>query len=174
MDGVGQRFQQGGGFAHPIRQCRAVDVEPVALEDLALPVERQVICVFVDQHMGQQTGPGSATFDRAAWQWGLREAIAARAGHPWAHNAVHDEAAGDVFQFLGHILAQQAQLTAAIGAGRVAGGQFDHHARNMIGDRLALGFVGGGILRQAQLGGQRGDGDLARLQGQLQLFGRLG
>ena len=173
-DCVRERRKQGGGFAHPIRQRRAIQIEPVALEDLTLAVERQMIGIFVDQHMGQQAGSGSATLDRAAWQRGLREAIAARAGHSWAHDAVHDEASGHIFQLLGHIFAQPAQFAAAIIAGRVAGGQLDLHARDMIGDRLALGFVGGCIIGLAKLCGQSGNGDLAHLQRQLQLLGCLG
>jgi hypothetical protein len=47
-DGIGQRLQQGRGFANPVRQRRAVQVQPVALEDLALAIERQVIGVFID------------------------------------------------------------------------------------------------------------------------------
>ena len=39
-DGIRQRRKQGGGFARPIGQCRAVDIEPVAVEDLALPIQR--------------------------------------------------------------------------------------------------------------------------------------
>ena len=129
-----------------------------------------MVGIFVDQHMREQTRSRPATFDRAAWQRGLREAIAARAGHPWAHNAVHDESTGDVFQFFGHILAQPPQLAAALGTGCIAGGQFDLHARNVIGDRLALRFIDRCVLWQAQSGGQSGDGDLAHLQRQLQLL----
>ena len=52
----------------PIRSAsveRTVYVDPVALEDAALTIERQVVGVFVDQHMRQQTRAGTATFDRA-------------------------------------------------------------------------------------------------------------
>ena len=90
-----------------------------------------------------------------------------------ARGAVHDEAAGHIFQFFSHIFTQTAQLAAAIGAGRVAGGQFDLHAWNMVRDRPALRLVGGCILWQTQLCGHCGDGDLAHLQGQLQLLGGL-
>ena len=164
-DGVGQRLQQRGGLADPVGQRGAVQIEAFAVEDLALPVERQVIGVLADQHMGEQARAGTATFDRARWQRRLREAVAAGAGHPRAHDPVHDEAAGDVFQLLGHILADPAQLAAAIGALRVAGNQFRLDARNMVRDRPALRLVGGRIIRQVQPRGHRGDGDLAHLQG---------
>jgi hypothetical protein len=40
---IGQRFQQCGGLADPIGQGGAVQIQTFALEDLALPVKRQMI-----------------------------------------------------------------------------------------------------------------------------------
>ena len=80
--GVGQRRQQSGGFADPVGQCRAIQIETVAPEDLALAIQRQVIGVFVDQHMREQTRARTPALDRARWQPGLAEAIAAGASHP--------------------------------------------------------------------------------------------
>ena len=56
----GQRFQQRRRLADPVRQGRTVEVNALTLEDLALPVERQMIAIFGDQDMGEQTGPGPA------------------------------------------------------------------------------------------------------------------
>jgi hypothetical protein len=47
-DGIGQRLQKRRRLANPVRQRRAVQVQPVTLEDLALAIERQVIGVFID------------------------------------------------------------------------------------------------------------------------------
>ena len=70
-DGVCQRFQQFGALGHPIRQRRSVNVEPVAVEYLALPIQPQIVGILVDPlpgrrclhrgegHMGQQAGPAS-------------------------------------------------------------------------------------------------------------------
>jgi len=44
----------------------------------------------------------------------------------------------------------------------------------MVRDRTALGFVILLDVRQSHLGGHRGGGDLAGLEGQVQLFRRLG
>ena len=68
--------------------------------------------------MGQQARTGTPALDRARWQRSLREAIAARAGHPGPNDPVHDEPSGNVFQFLGHIFAQPAQLAKADGSKR--------------------------------------------------------
>ena len=62
-DGVGQRREQRGRLADPVGQGGAVEVEPVALEDLALAIERQVVGVLADQHMGEQAGTGAAALD---------------------------------------------------------------------------------------------------------------
>ena len=64
-DGIGQGFQQGGGFAHPVSQRRAVQIQPFAIEYLALAVKWQMVGVFVDQHMGQQARTRTPTLDRA-------------------------------------------------------------------------------------------------------------
>ena len=45
-DPLDDRLQQPDRLAHPIAQRRAVEIEPVARIDLALPVERQVIGIF--------------------------------------------------------------------------------------------------------------------------------
>jgi hypothetical protein len=54
-DGVGQRFQQRGGLADPVRERGSVEVQPVALEDLALAIEGKVADSCVD-------APGDASW----------------------------------------------------------------------------------------------------------------
>ena len=83
-DGVGQRLQQRGGLADPVGERGAVEVEPVALEDLALAIERQVVGVLADQHMGEQARARAAALDGARRQRRLDEALAAGAGQPRA------------------------------------------------------------------------------------------
>ena len=56
-DGIGRRFRQGGGFAGPIRQDRAVEVETFTLEDPALAIQRKRVGMLADQFMGPQTRP---------------------------------------------------------------------------------------------------------------------
>jgi hypothetical protein len=43
---------------HPIGKVRAIEIDALAAIDLGLPVERKVIGIFADQHMGDG-GPGS-------------------------------------------------------------------------------------------------------------------
>src|SRR5712672_4819618 len=60
-----QRLQPPTSAAHPVRQSRAIDLDPVPGEDLALPVKRKVITVFGDQDMSEKTGTGEALGDRS-------------------------------------------------------------------------------------------------------------
>ena len=172
--GICEGFQQGRGFAHPIGQGRSVEVETFAVEDLALAVERQVIGVFANQDMGQQAWPWAAALDGARRKRCLDEALAAGAGQSGPDDPVHDEAAWDILEFFGDVFADPAQAAAALGTGVRAGRQLDFHPRDMIRDRAALGFVILLDVRQFHPCCHRGGGDLAGLEGQLQLFRRLG
>ncbi len=116
-DGVRQRLKQGGGFTDPVRQGRAFQIDPLSVEDLALPIKRQMIRIYVDQHMRQKAGTGSAALDRSRRQRRLSDPLATGAGHARTHDPVHHEAAGDVFELLGHVFAKPLQRAAARRAG---------------------------------------------------------
>src|SRR6266849_3108576 len=62
-----QRLQPPTSAAHPVRKSRAMDIDSVPGEDLALPVKRKVIAVLGDQDMGEKTGTGEALGDRTLW-----------------------------------------------------------------------------------------------------------
>jgi hypothetical protein len=173
-DGVCEGFQKGRGFAHPIGKGRSVEVETFAVEDLAMAVERQVIGIFADQDMGQQTRPWATALDRARRQRRLNEAFAAGAGQPGSDDPVHDEAAGHVFQFFGDILADPAQAATAIRARLDARGQLDLHPGNVVRDRTALRLILLFDVRQLHPRRHGSGGDLAGLERQLQLFCCLG
>jgi hypothetical protein len=55
-----QGLQPPAGATYPVRQGRAVDLDALPGEDLALPVKRQVIAVFSDQDVSKKTGTGEA------------------------------------------------------------------------------------------------------------------
>ena len=173
-DGIGQRLQQRRRLADPVGQRRAIEVEPLAVEDLTLPIERQVVGVFGDQNICQQAGSGTTALDRAGWQSGLSEGVTAGTGHARADDPVYDEPAGHILQLFGHILAEAAQRPTAMGTVLVAGGQLDLLAQNVVGDRSTLRLVIRLLVREPQLRGHLGDGDLARLQCQLKLLDGLG
>ena len=75
MDGA--EFE--GGAAHPIGKGGAVEVDTLAAVDLGLPIERQVVRVFADQHMGDRHFGRHAARDQPRRCGGLRDAVGARA-----------------------------------------------------------------------------------------------
>ena len=59
-----QRLQPPAGAANPVGERRAIELDALPGEDLALPVERKVIAVLGDQHMGEQSRGRQALGDR--------------------------------------------------------------------------------------------------------------
>ena len=111
-DGVGQRLQKRRDAAYPIREGGAPQVDPVAFEDLALTMQRQVIRVLRHQHVSQQPGAGTPPFDRARRKGGLHDPLAAGAGHSGADDPVHHEASGPILQLIGHVVAEPTERAA--------------------------------------------------------------
>src|SRR6266702_8897804 len=62
-----QRLQPPASAADPICQGRAIDLDILPGEDLALPVKRQLIAVFGDQDMREKARSGEAFGDRTLW-----------------------------------------------------------------------------------------------------------
>ena len=116
-DGVRQRLKQGCRFTNPIRQGGAVQIDPLALEYLALPVQRRMIAILRNQNMGEQTGAGTPALNRPRGQCCLGNLFTAGAGHARAHDPVHDKTAGNIFELFGHILAKPLEPAATVGAG---------------------------------------------------------
>lgn len=75
-----QRLQQCAGLADPVGHGRAGKIDAFPRVNLGLAVERQVIAVFGNQHMGNETGPRLAAFDGQRRHLGLDLRIAALAG----------------------------------------------------------------------------------------------
>ena len=59
----GKRCQPQPADAHPLGHRRARDVHAAALVDLFLAVQRQVVVVLGDDHLGQQTWGWNALVD---------------------------------------------------------------------------------------------------------------
>jgi hypothetical protein len=102
-----------------------------------LAIKRQVIAELRDQHMGEKSGPGLAARDWQRRHRLLSHGLAFTAGIGGPHMPDHLEAAGDVIQNLGDILAHFAQSAAAHRAGAT---RFVHDlpARQRLGQLAAL------------------------------------
>ncbi len=172
-DRGGQGLEQRRGLPDPVRQGRSVEVDAVAVIDLALPVEGKMIGELADEDMRQEARSGTAALDRARRQWRLDEPLAPRARQARSHDPVHDEPSGDILQLLGDVLAEPAERAAAARAALLAGGELDLHARHVIRDRPPLRLVLLLDVRKPKPGRHRRGGDLAALEGELQLLRRL-
>ena len=110
---LGQRLQQGRCAPNPVAQRGAMQIHAFACVDPGLPLKRQMIAIFADQHVRHEARAGPSALDQARWQRGLGEGFTADAGHARADEAAHHEVTGDVVQLLGDIRAHLAQGAAA-------------------------------------------------------------
>ena len=133
-----------------------------------------MVGILADQHMREQARARTPPLDGTRRPRRLDEAFATGAGQPWPDDAVHDEASGHVFQLFGHVLADPAQLAAAVGTGVGGDAELHLHPGDVLRDRAALWLTLLLDIGQAQPRRHRRGRDLARLQRQLELLGGLG
>lgn len=168
---VDERLQLCAAFADPLRERRAGDGQASALEDALLSVERQVIEVLGDQHLGQQPGRGDALVDDVRRDRRLQELLAARACPLASHMAFDGEDAWLVIQLLRDVLADPLHLAAAR-ADRALGLVVHLASRQMGWQWLAPGDLlvlrPGGLI---ELGAGLRDVGVQRLLEQAGLFG---
>jgi len=72
-------FQLGGSCPDPIRQGGALDVDAMPHENLGLAVERQMVGILGDDHIGNERFRRQSTLDEACRRGGLHDTIGARA-----------------------------------------------------------------------------------------------
>src|ERR1700731_2942078 len=111
-----QRLQPPTSAAHPIRQSRAIEIDHVPGEDLALPVKREVIAVLADQDMSEETGTGEALGDWTLRSGRLMNSPAGPAAIARPADADHSKPRGHMIEHLADSLADYMQFTAAAGA----------------------------------------------------------
>ena len=149
MDGA--EFE--GGATHPIGKGGTVEIDALAAVDLGLPVERQVIGILADQHMGDRGFGRHATRDQPRRGSCLCNAIGA--GPTGIFGAAGDDDAElgghDVEPF--RDILTDAMQAAAAGADQAV--RFDDlfDARQVLGQRSTIGDTRlGGALGSAILG----------------------
>src|SRR6202051_4965117 len=111
-----QRLQPPTSAAHPVLQGRAVDLDAVPGEDLALPVKRKVIAVFGDQDMIEKTGPGETLGNRTLRGGRLMNSPAGPAAIARPADADNSKPRGHMIEHLADGLADHMQFAAAAGA----------------------------------------------------------
>src|SRR5258706_9017177 len=112
-----QRLQPPASAAHPVRESRAIDIDPVPGEDLAPPVKREMIAVLGDQDMSEKTGTGEALGDWTLRGRGLMNSPAGPAAITRPVDTDDPEPRGHMIEHLADGLANHMQFTSAAGAG---------------------------------------------------------
>jgi len=116
-DALGERLERGGGLAAPVDERRAWDVHAVAGVDLALAVQRKVVVELRDEDVGEQARAGQPARDRARRRRRLHHPLAPSAGLLQPRGLGDRQLGGDEIEDLGHVLAHQPEIAAAVGAG---------------------------------------------------------
>ena len=70
-----QRSQQRRRTADPIGERGAVEIDALAAIDLRLPIQRTVISVFADKHVGDKVFGWDAGFDHTRWRRSLHDRV---------------------------------------------------------------------------------------------------
>ena len=121
MHGLPDRLQQVGDDGHPVAGRLAGQLHPVAAEDPFLAVQRQVVGVLADGHLGQQPRPGQPLLDRLGEPLGDDDVrLAALAGVLGPHVLEDDQAGRHVLELLADLLADPDPHRAAVGTGKLA------------------------------------------------------
>ncbi len=160
-----QRFQDSGRGADEIGQRREVEVDTLPPIALALPVERLMLAVLLEQDHRQQAGADPAPRDDMEGRRGLGHRRAVPAAELLTHGLPHEPAARDDVERLGDGLAdlRQSAPTAAGAARRRR--EDDPLARQMLGQ-----WPAGGLL--ADMRGDDSAGLLGRSFGSRLVLGR--
>src|SRR5260370_5119777 len=111
-----QRLQPPTSATHPVRKSRAVDLDAVPGEDLALPVKRKVIAVLGDQDMSEKAGTGEALGDRTLWGGRLMNSPAGPAAIARPADADDSKPRPHMIEQLAGNLADSIQFAPAAGA----------------------------------------------------------
>jgi hypothetical protein len=142
-DGAATReiaLQPPASAAHPVRQGRAVDIDPVAGKDLGLTIERGMVAVLADQHVGQQRGARQSLGDGTLGCRRLVDRAAGAAAIFGAANAQHPQACRHKVEHLADGLADGMERALATGADGTVDAEFDILARQMAGEAITAGL----------------------------------
>ena len=115
---INQRNQQRADVSDPLRKERTIELNVFTRVDFRLPIEREMISVFTDEHVGQEPGTGHAAFDRAHRRRRLHDRIATRACELGTHLANHFETHGLKLQHLADVFVQIFEVARALWAVR--------------------------------------------------------
>ena len=141
-----QRLEPPAGAADPSSERGAREIDAVTREDLRLSIERRVVAIFADQHLGKQRRRRQAAGDHPLRSWRLHHSLTSPTGIFGTSSADHAQLRWYPVQHLAHALADHMQRAAATGAGHVVDIEPYILARQMVGQRFATGRSFGWLL----------------------------
>ena len=120
QDALVDRPQMECGASDPVGERRAVEADALALVNLRLAIERQMIGVFGDQHVGDGRLGRQAALDQPRRRRRLDDDVLAGAAGVFgpAHHQ-HPELRGNDVELFAHVLADPVQRAPAARAGLV-------------------------------------------------------
>jgi hypothetical protein len=118
LDQLVERPQRRRTGADMIRHGRYRELDPLAGKFIALPVERLMVGIFLDQHHRQQARPGKAARDRVERRRWLRDSLAGAAAELLPHMLRHEPLPRNDVEGLGDILTDLRQVRAAAAGAR--------------------------------------------------------
>ena len=136
LDQLVERPQRGRTGADMISHGRHRQLDPLARILLALPVERLMVGVLLDQHHRQQARAGKASHDGMEGSRRLGDRLARPAAELLPYVLGHEPLPWDDVERLGDVLAHLGQLAAAAARARGRRGVNDAPARQ-IGGKVA-------------------------------------
>jgi hypothetical protein len=131
LDQLVERRQPGSAGADMIGHGRHRELNPLARMVLALPIERLMVGVLLDQHHCQQARAGKAAGDRVEGRGRLRDRLARPAAELLPHMLGHEPLPRDDIERLSDILADLRELGAAAARTRGRRGVNDAPARQL-------------------------------------------
>ena len=147
-----QRLEPPAGLADPSSQRRTRKIDPVASEDLRLPIQWRGVAIFADQHLGEQRRRRQAAGNRPLCGRRLRHHLAGPAGVFGTGGADDAQFSWNPIQHLAHALSNDMQRAAAAAADRVLNVDADVFALQMVGQRFATrGPLAGLLFARAAL-----------------------
>ncbi len=170
----GTQFE--GRPTDPVSHRGSVEIDALAAHDLRLPIERKVIGIFGDQHMGDGRFRRQPSLDQASRGWSLNDTVSAGTASIFGAAGDNDaELRRDHVQPLGDIFANAMQATAA-GADQAF--RLDHllHTGKMLRKGAAIGraWLGNPVSSRSVrliLGMDHGHGRFQVFQCQIELIG---
>src|ERR1700719_2038539 len=127
------------GVPTPVRQRGAIQLDALAGVELALPVQRQMICIFGRQNLGDGGLGRQSALDQPGWGLSLQDTVLARSAGVFGSAGDKDpELRRHHVQPLALVLADPMQLAPATGTNLVVDVDHDLDPRQMRWQRTAI------------------------------------